>query len=78
MDIHIRDDQIWLSMRACLARPGFVHSLVSFTVSGIVINTLSTFMDYLVRLNGAGREYTGKSFRRVSGATMPSLMYFSQ
>jgi hypothetical protein len=42
-----------------LARPGFIHSLVSFTVSGIVINTLSTFMDYLVRLNGAGREYTG-------------------
>jgi hypothetical protein len=59
LDIHIRDDQIWLSTRACLARPGFVHSLVSFTASGVVINTLSTFMDYLVRLNGAGREYTG-------------------
>jgi MFS family permease len=59
LDIHIRDDQIWLSTRACLARPGFVHSLVSFAVSGVVINTLSTFMDYLVRLNGAGREYTG-------------------
>lgn len=59
VDINIRDDQIWLSIRACLARPGFIHSLVSFTVSGIVINTLSTFMDYLVRLNGAGREYTG-------------------
>jgi hypothetical protein len=59
LDIHIRDDQIWLSTRACLARPGFIHSLVSFTVSGVVINTLSTFMDYLVRLNGAGREYTG-------------------
>lgn len=42
-----------------MARPGFIHSLVSFTVSGIVINTLSTFMDYLVRLNGAGRAYTG-------------------
>jgi MFS family permease len=59
LDINIRDDQIWLSTRACLARPGFIHSLVSFTVSGVVINTLSTFMDYLVRLNGAGREYTG-------------------
>lgn len=59
LDINIRDDQIWLSTRACLARPGFIHSLVSFTVSGIVINTLSTFMDYLVRLNGAGREFTG-------------------
>jgi hypothetical protein len=59
LDIHIRDDQVLLSARACLSRPGFIHSLVAFTVSGIVINTLSTFMDYLVRLNGAGREYTG-------------------
>ena len=59
LDIDIRDDQIILSTKACLARPGFIHSLVAFTVSGVVINTLSTFMDYLVRLNGAGREYTG-------------------
>ena len=59
LDIHIRDDQVILSTRACLSRPGFIHALVSFTVSGIVINTLSTFMDYLVRLNGAGREYVG-------------------
>lgn len=59
LDIDIRDDQIILSTRACLSRPGFIHALVAFTVSGIVINTLSTFMDYLVRLNGAGREYTG-------------------
>lgn len=59
LDIHIRDDQVLLSARACLSRPGFIHALVAFTVSGIVINTLSTFMDYLVRLNGAGREYTG-------------------
>eukprot|EP00542_Grammatophora_oceanica_P006724 CAMPEP_0194066484 /NCGR_PEP_ID=MMETSP0009_2-20130614/86048_1 /TAXON_ID=210454 /ORGANISM="Grammatophora oceanica, Strain CCMP 410" /LENGTH=639 /DNA_ID=CAMNT_0038719443 /DNA_START=100 /DNA_END=2019 /DNA_ORIENTATION=- len=59
LDINIRDDQIILSTRACFSRPGFIHALVSFTVSGIVINTLSTFMDYLVRLNGAGREYVG-------------------
>jgi hypothetical protein len=59
LDIDIRDDQILLSTRACLSRPGFIHALVAFTVSGVVINTLSTFMDYLVRLNGAGREYTG-------------------
>lgn len=59
LDINIRDDQVILSLRACLARPGFIHSLVAFVASGIVINTLSTFMDYLVRLNGAGREYTG-------------------
>ena len=59
LDIDIRDDQVLLSIRACASRPGFVHALVSFTVSGIVINTLSTFMDFLVRLNGAGREMTG-------------------
>lgn len=59
LDIDIRDDQIILSLRACLSRPGFIHALVTFTISGIVINTLSTFMDYLVTLNGAGREYVG-------------------
>ena len=59
LDIDIRDDQVIRSIRACFRRPGFIHALVAFTVSGIVINTLSTFMDYLVRLNGVGREYTG-------------------
>lgn len=59
LDINIRDDQVLLSVKACMARRGFVHALVAFTVSGIVINTLSTYMDYLVRLNGAGREYVG-------------------
>eukprot|EP00547_Thalassionema_nitzschioides_P001747 CAMPEP_0194214880 /NCGR_PEP_ID=MMETSP0156-20130528/16272_1 /TAXON_ID=33649 /ORGANISM="Thalassionema nitzschioides, Strain L26-B" /LENGTH=1143 /DNA_ID=CAMNT_0038943235 /DNA_START=349 /DNA_END=3780 /DNA_ORIENTATION=+ len=59
LDINIRDDQVLLSIRACFSRPGFVHALVTFTVSGIVVNTLSTFMDYLVQLNGAGREYVG-------------------
>lgn len=59
LDINIRDDQVLLSVKACMARSGFIHALVTFTVSGIVINTLSTYMDYLVRLNGAGREYVG-------------------
>ena len=59
LDIDIRDDQVLLSTRACLSRPGFIHALVAFTVSGIVINTLSTYMDFLVRLNGAPRAYTG-------------------
>ena len=59
LDIHIRDDQVLLSIRACMKRPGFIHALVAFTVSGIVINTLSTYMDYLVRLNGAPSYYTG-------------------
>ncbi|OEU12706.1 MFS general substrate transporter [Fragilariopsis cylindrus CCMP1102] len=47
------------SLHACMIRPGFSHALAAFTVSGIVINTLSTYMDYLVRLNGAPRTYTG-------------------
>lgn len=59
LDINIRDDQVLLSFKACFARPGFIQALVTFTVSGIVINTLSTFMDYLVRLNGAGRTMVG-------------------
>jgi len=59
LDIDIRDDQVILSIKACFARPGFLQSLVCFAISGIVINTLSTFMDHLVRLNGAGRQYTG-------------------
>jgi len=59
VSVDIRDDQIILSAKACFARPGFVHACVAFVVSGIVINTLSTYMDYLVRLGGAGREYVG-------------------
>jgi hypothetical protein len=59
LDIDIRDDQVIRSLHACMIRPGFSHALAAFTVSGIVINTLSTFMDYLVRLNGAPRAYTG-------------------
>lgn len=58
-DIDIRDDQVIRSLHACMIRPGFSHALAAFTVSGIVINTLSTYMDYLVRLNGAPRSYTG-------------------
>jgi MFS family permease len=59
ISIDIRDDQIWLSAKACFSRKGFVHSCVAFVVSGIVINTLSTYMDYLVRLGGAGKSYVG-------------------
>lgn len=59
LDIDIRDDQIVQQFKACFARKGFAHCVVAFTTSGIIINTLSTFMDYLVTLNGAGREYVG-------------------
>mmetsp|Transcript_19947 Transcript_19947/g.41986 ORF Transcript_19947/g.41986 Transcript_19947/m.41986 type:complete len:843 (+) Transcript_19947:263-2791(+) len=59
LDIDIRDDQLIQQFRACFRRKGFSHCVVAFTTSGIIVNTLSTFMDYLVTLNGAGREYVG-------------------
>ena len=59
LDIDIRDDQLIQQVKACFSRPGFSHCIVAFTTSGIIINTLSTFMDYLVTLGGAGREYVG-------------------
>jgi MFS family permease len=59
LDIDIRDDQLIQQVKACFARPGFSHCIVAFTTSGIIINTLSTFMDYLVTLGGAGKEYVG-------------------
>jgi len=46
--IQIRDDQIFLSAKALLSTPGFLHALFAFSVSGIVINTLSTYMSYLI------------------------------
>jgi hypothetical protein len=51
LEIDIRDDQIWMSAKACFARKGFSHALVVFTVSGVIINTLSTYLDYLIRLS---------------------------
>jgi len=59
LGITVRDDQVWLSFKSCFARKGFAHCVVAFTTSGIVVNTLSTFMDYLVRLQGAERKYVG-------------------
>lgn len=73
LDIDIRDDQVIRSLHACMIRPGFSHALAAFTVSGIVINTLSTYMDYLVRLNGAPRTYTGI----VGGAFQFAIMISS-
>ncbi len=49
LEIDIRDDQIFLAAKACLSRRGFSHCLVVFTCVGIVINVLSTYLDYLVR-----------------------------
>ncbi|KAL7453280.1 hypothetical protein ACHAWC_006678 [Mediolabrus comicus] len=58
--------------KACFARKGFAHCVVAFTTSGIIVNTLSTFMDYLVTLNGAGREYVG-----IVGGTFQLFIMFA-
>lgn len=49
LEIDIRDDQIFLAAKACLSRRGFSQALVVFAASGLVINVLSTYLDYLVR-----------------------------
>ena len=72
LDIDIRDDQIIQQFKACFARKGFVHCIVAFTTSGIIINTLSTFMDYLVTLNGADKSYVG-----IVGGTFQLFIMFS-
>jgi hypothetical protein len=72
LDIDIRDDQIVQQFKACFRRKGFSHCVVAFTTSGVIINTLSTFMDYLVTLNGARREYVG-----IVGGTFQMLIMCS-
>lgn len=40
-----------MAAKACFARKGFSHAMVVFTVAGVIISTLSTYLDYLVRLS---------------------------
>ena len=72
LDIDIRDDQIVQQFKACFARKGFAHCIVAFTTSGIIVNTLSTFMDYLVTLNGADKSYVG-----IVGGTFQLFIMFA-
>jgi uncharacterized membrane protein len=72
LDIEIRDDQIIRSIKACFSRKGFLHTVVAFAVSGIVLNTLNTYMDYLLRLAGSGRQTVG-----VIGGTFQLLVMLS-
>ena len=69
LDIDIRDDQLIQQVKACFRRKGFTHCVVAFTTSGIIVNTLSTFMDYLVTLNGAPHVYVG-----IVGGTFQALI----
>ncbi|KAL7499858.1 hypothetical protein ACHAWT_007878 [Skeletonema menzelii] len=72
LDIDIRDDQIIQQFKACFARKGFAHCIVGFTTAGIIVNTLSTFMDYLVTLNGADKSYVG-----IVGGTFQLFIMFA-
>mmetsp|Transcript_32309 Transcript_32309/g.77229 ORF Transcript_32309/g.77229 Transcript_32309/m.77229 type:complete len:660 (+) Transcript_32309:142-2121(+) len=49
LEVNIRDDQLFVAFRACFARKGFSHAVVVFTASGLVMNVLSTYLDYLIR-----------------------------
>ncbi|KAL7541980.1 hypothetical protein ACHAXR_012171 [Thalassiosira sp. AJA248-18] len=57
VDLDIRNAQLWHSLRACFSRKGFSHCVLAFATSGIVTNTLTTFMGYLAALNEDGREH---------------------
>lgn len=53
-------------------RKGFIHSIVAFTASGIILNTLSTYMDYLIKLGGETRIHVG-----LFGALFQLLILFN-
>lgn len=59
LEIDILDDQLLRSIRACFHRAGFIHTLVAFTVSSVVVNVISTYMDYLMRIGGADSLHVG-------------------
>ena len=46
-------------LRQFFSRSGFIHALVAFATSAVVINTVSTYMDTLLAARGHGRAYTG-------------------
>lgn len=89
LDINIRDDQVFLAARACFARKGFSHCLVMFTCVGIIINVLSTYLDYLVRGDyqheggndnhklGSGEISTASIYVAVIGALFQLIIMLS-
>jgi len=61
IEIEIRDDQVFLAAKACLSRKGFPQALCVFSCVGVVINVLSTYLDYLVRGDYYGSDYNNQS-----------------
>mmetsp|Transcript_24937 Transcript_24937/g.57595 ORF Transcript_24937/g.57595 Transcript_24937/m.57595 type:complete len:745 (-) Transcript_24937:339-2573(-) len=78
LQVNVRDDQIILSVRALWRRSGFVHSLVAFVISAIVINTLSTYMDYLVKAGGGNRKTLGVVGGTFQIVVMASSLLFGK
>ena len=78
LSIDIRDDQILRSIRACFSRPGFFHTVIAFAVSGTVLNTISTYLDSLLRLVGAGRGAVGIVGGSFQVIVMISSMMFGK
>lgn len=72
LEIDIRDDQVLLAAKACLSRNGFSHALVVFTAAGLVINVMSTYLDYLVRGNYFGAKDTHGN---IAGQTSSAAIY---
>jgi MFS family permease len=89
LEIDIRDDQIFLAAKACFHRKGFSHCLVAFSCVGIVINVLSTYLDYLVRgdyhstdemnasINQSGELSTASIYVAVIGAVFQVIIMIS-
>ncbi|KAL3764311.1 hypothetical protein ACHAWU_004123 [Discostella pseudostelligera] len=89
LEIDIRDDQIFLAAKACFHRKGFSHCLVAFSCVGIVINVLSTYLDYLVRgdyhstdemnasVNQSGELSTASIYVAVIGAVFQVIIMIS-
>lgn len=49
-------DRILRLFQVCSSNSGFLHALTAFTISGMCINTLSTYMDYLIQ---GPKKYVG-------------------
>ena len=53
LDVIICDNQLWISTQACFSKQGFTQCLLAYIASGATINTLSTYLGYLVTSDSA-------------------------
>lgn len=50
---HVQLDQTWTLIKACFVFAGFSHCTATYVASGIVINTLLTYLDGFIKMNEA-------------------------